>query len=734
MVMVLVALAAPAPAAARGKAKAVRAAKPPAKAAPSDPKAVEALGKAFTAYRDGDHAEAAKLAAPLVKAKLRNADYALYVAAQSSFLAGDRAAALPLFRTLAKTAGSRFRSAAAWRVADCLFETGKLADAAAAYQKLLRGGGDGDPAIALHRIAAAQNAGAAGGGKNNAAGGGKNKKTGKLAQATWRRLALEYPAHPLAAAAIASLEAAGAPPLTAAERIARAERMTRDRAWDAALAELALVEDDEPEATRDLRDYWIGTTYFRMRRRYQRAGELLVRVHGKLPGRAAEALFHGARAYSRADRDDDAITWYAEVVRKYPDSSYASEAQFLIGWLDFNRGKYRESIPGLTAVLDDYGGSQWADDARWYLAFSHYLLGEYDQALPHLEKIAARGGALEGGKGRYWQARTLAALGRADEATAELEEIVADYPFSWYAQLARARLAESGKTVDPFGSRKAGPSGGKKRSSGPELGEIDDALAADPLIARAQELIAAGMTIEAGDELRRGETAFLKKYGRGRALPILLDRYRQAGNFNRPWMLAVSYGGSALDRDPKGDARRWWEYALPLAYREHIEKWRELGENPPYYLYTIMRKESGYNPHDVSYADAIGLLQMIPPTTRRVAPQLGLEYTDDLLYDPELNVRVGSWYIGSLLQKFKMQIPIGAGSFNCGPRPVMKWLDKFGDRPVDEFVELVAYTQTREYMKKVADIYARYLYLYEGVDHQQPLTVDRSYVKNDLDY
>ena len=69
-----------------------------------------------------------------------------------------------------------------------------------------------------------------------------------------------------------------------------------------------------------------------------------------------------------------------------------------------------------------------------------------------------------------------------------------------------------------------------------------------------------------------------------------------------------------------------------------------------------MQKESAYNPHDVSYADAIGLLQMIPPTSRRVALRIDAPYTDDVLYDPEGNIRFGAWYIGHLLQKFKGQI------------------------------------------------------------------------------
>jgi soluble lytic murein transglycosylase len=79
-------------------------------------------------------------------------------------------------------------------------------------------------------------------------------------------------------------------------------------------------------------------------------------------------------------------------------------------------------------------------------------------------------------------------------------------------------------------------------------------------------------------------------------------------------------------------------------------------------------------------------------------------------------------------------VPLGAGSFNSGPRPVMRWIDKFGDLPMDEFVETVPYRQTRGYMKKVTETYSRYLYLYEGIVYDQPLVVDRDYLHDKIDY
>lgn len=686
----------------------------PAPLKPPPAGAAQRLGQAHEAFRDGHYDAALALATPLaVDGHVYNGDYALYMAAQSAFFTGAYERALDLFTRLGGMKASRFAALAPWRAADCLWELGRAEAARAAYTRLL-GKPGGDDSLARFRIGEAW------------AAAGKNA----AALDTWRELALDEPAHPLADRALEELRKRGAPALTARERITRAAALTGGRDWSRALVELNYVSDGEPAEVLIQRDFWLGNTLFKMRRQYGRAGELLLSVHDKMGGMAAYALFHGARGLSRADRDDEAIKWYAEVVRRYPTSEYAAEAQFLSGWLEYNRGNFRACIPGLRGLLDRYPASKFADDALWYLGYAHYLLGEHDEALTLLSRLARQGGELNGGKGRYWKARTLAALGRTDEATSELRDLVGAFPLSWYAILARTRLAAQGIAVGPFGTGEAAG-----RGDPPGFGAIDAKLTHDPLIARVDELTQAGMTVEAGVELGRGEKAFVARYSAARALPVLFDRYRKAGDFNRPYELAEAYGGRALRLSPTNDAVRvWWQHAYPLAYGDWVDKYASLGKNPPFYLYAIMRKESGFNPHDVSYADAIGLMQMIPPTTMRVAAALGLRYTDDLLYDPEVNVKVGAWYIGHLAEKFGGQIPIAAGSYNGGPRPMMKWLDRYGDRPIDEFVELVSFTQTREYMKKVTGIYARYLLLYGNQDYQQPLEMNPKYLRNDINY
>ncbi len=639
-------------------------------------------------------------------------DYLLWLRGMVALRTGDPARAQPAFRQLATFADSPFLRETAWRLADCAWERGDRTAAARAYQKVLAAPDAfqiGDVGTAKYRIA--------------------QTRRGAAASAAYRRLVLEHPAHPLARRAAETLAAEAAPALTAAERIERAKNLTVAHLWDDAVVELSAIDPaaESPDVAQE-RDYWLGITLFKMRRRYGDAGKLLLGIYPALGGRAAEALFHGARALSRADRDDEAITWYQKVVTSYPGSAYAQEAQFLVGWLDFNRGRYAAALPALETSLQRYPRSKWVDDSLWFLGMAHYFLGHWDQARVRLDALARRGGALEGGKGTYWLARIDERLQHRPTAIAGYTQTVRRYPFSWYALLARARLAALGVDLSPFGVDDPGP-------RGPGLAaEVDESLATDRAIRRADQLIAAGLRTEAGDELARGERAFLKRHDRAAAFAMLLDRYRKAGNYYRPWMLAVSYSGNALTGPAAGDARRWWENAYPRAYRDLIEKYQHLGANPEGYLYSIMRKESGFNPHDLSYADAQGLLQMIPATTQRVARTLKIPYDPGRLYEPAYNIQTGSWYIGNLLKKFKGQIPLGAGSFNSGPRPVMRWLDQYGDRDIDELVELVPYTQTREYMKKVTENYARYLYLYQDKLYEQPLTVDKRYLDDRLTY
>jgi len=291
----------------------------------------KALGAAYAAYDRGDLEGARRQLARV--GKVVNRDYELWLRGMVALRLGRHAEARKAFEALGKLGGSKFAGEVPWRLADVAWERGDRAGAAKAYARLVAAKGSidaGDIGTAMFRIA--------------------ESKTGGAALAAYRAFVIAHPAHPLAARAERTLAERGAPELTDAERIDRAKRMTAQHLWDESIAEMSQLEPSKLPASLKLqRDYWFATTLFKMRRRYDEASVLLLDVYPKLD--SAEAMFHGARALSRADRDDEAIVWYHKVVARYPRSSWAQEAQFLSGWLEFNRGRYAKAIAPLEDCL-----------------------------------------------------------------------------------------------------------------------------------------------------------------------------------------------------------------------------------------------------------------------------------------------------------------------------------------------------------------------------------------------
>ena len=459
------------------------------------------LARSFSAFRAGDYHESARVLEGLPQRLPRNRDYALYLLGESLFYDGAYAKARAAFWELTKVRPSRFAGVAAWRAADCQWMQGQRGEAAAAYQRLLAERTPGaDPAVARFHLAefSAERVAQAG-------------ATAQEARRLFLQVHLDFPAHPLAAEAVeraAALGGAATPEVAALsprERLRRAEKLADGREYQAALDELALLPPDLPADLAAERDFAIGMAKYKMRRDYADAAVLLQKVAPTLSGeKAAFAAFHGARAFSRIDRNDEAIAGYRHVVERYPNSKWAAEAQFRSGWLDINRGRFREALPGLQATLARYPHSPFADDAAWYLALAHHLLGESTQALRALdqyERLSQKNSEAVP-RVRYWRARFSAQAGLADEARRQLRECVHRSPLGYYGLLAAARLREAGEkvTVDWPAVPQPVPQGTSKSAH-------------DPAFERAQELLAAGLDVEAGEELGRAETSVLQRLG-----------------------------------------------------------------------------------------------------------------------------------------------------------------------------------------------------------------------------
>jgi soluble lytic murein transglycosylase-like protein len=194
---------------------------------------------------------------------------------------------------------------------------------------------------------------------------------------------------------------------------------------------------------------------------------------------------------------------------------------------------------------------------------------------------------------------------------------------------------------------------------------------------------------------------------------------------------------SGLGRsDPDEDAREaGLRLAYPMVRPPELFAHSQAFNIDPFLLMGIMRQESTYQEYVVSHAGAIGLIQVMPSTGARVAALMGEHrYSPGDLENPQVNIRYGAFYLSKLLDRFDGVYPLAVGSYNGGPHNVSRWMRQLhGKVTLAEYVELIQYDETRDYVKKVSGHYARYAALYgpEGsglIIHDAPLGDDASVI------
>ena len=102
-------------------------------------------------------------------------------------------------------------------------------------------------------------------------------------------------------------------------------------------------------------------------------------------------------------------------------------------------------------------------------------------------------------------------------------------------------------------------------------------------------------------------------------------------------------------------------------------------------------------------------MQIIFSTGEWIAQKLNLEdFNDDMLFDPEINIDLGCWYINYLKERFLNDPILIISGYNAGPGTTSKWLKEYDRSDLDNFVENIPYSETREHIKKVMKSYQMY--------------------------
>ena len=137
------------------------------------------------------------------------------------------------------------------------------------------------------------------------------------------------------------------------------------------------------------------------------------------------------------------------------------------------------------------------------------------------------------------------------------------------------------------------------------------------------------------------------------------------------------------------------------------------------FILSIIRQESEFDLSANSHAGAKGLMQLMPYTAKLVSKQAKLPYSKSrLTTDPEYNINLGSHYIAGLILQYDGAYPFATAAYNAGPNRVKYWKKINNDpqkKQVDyiDWVELIKFRETRNYVQRVLENYNVYRYVLE---------------------
>jgi soluble lytic murein transglycosylase-like protein/TolA-binding protein len=456
-------------------------------------------------------------------------------------------------------------------------------------------------------------------------------------------------------------------------------------------ANAGLAMEPEPQVRAEL--LWVKARALRPepdRARRAILEYLTVAPRGPDAPAAVEAL---ALIYWREDQYELARATLNRLVENFPSSELAPGAMFRVGRIFEDEHQLEPARAQYRRLAARYPSSDAAQEARFRIPWTLYLTHNYRSAAAGFRSAGAR--AKDAGNrdmSDYWQARALERAGEADGARAIFEKLAASTDSNYYPELASRRVAAAGPDL-PAASE-----------PDPEYGDPPAvAGVAEYHMARLQTLRALGLK-----ELEPAELTALQLHGGGNAA---MRRFVLAGFASADAWYEAIVTATRMEKSGQLSHAAAERVRYPRAYWDLFESASTRLDLDPYLVLALARQESLFNPNATSSSNARGLMQLIPSTAQKMASKRGIDSEAARLYDPSVNVELGTAYLKDLMQMFGGDTFRAVAAYNAGENAVSKWVADF-PAPDDEWVENIAYKETREYVKKVIGGRREYLLLY----------------------
>jgi soluble lytic murein transglycosylase len=392
--------------------------------------------------------------------------------------------------------------------------------------------------------------------------------------------------------------------------------------------------------------------------------------------------------------------------QRFPSSNWLSEALYSSGNMYLLRKDFPTAIQYYTEQARRFPRSEHASAAHWRAAWLNYRIRNYSEASRLMdEQLALFPGGKEVPAALYWRGRLYLDQERQPAmAAAYFSTETRVYRHYYYAAIAQERLAALGgvtpATVNMLNNMHA--------ETIPTLTE--DVPEDDPHLAKARLLANAGLNDFLSQEIHAAEGS--DSWG-SLAEARLYASYGEAFRAMRSLKRAIPFYTSApIEALPLA----YWRILFPQDYWATIKTESERNGLNPYMVASLIRQESEFNPRAISNANAWGLMQLLPSVGREMAKRegMGSHLEAEALLDPTINIKLGTAYLKQTLDKFGGHQEYAFAAYNAGDNRVTDWQSASSYTGLDEFVESIPFTETRDYVQAII----RNEQIYREIDQQ----------------
>ena len=484
--------------------------------------------------------------------------------------------------------------------------------------------------------------------------------------------------------------------------LGRASMLFGARRYAEARSAFQEIQQQASGDDRELADLRVAESDFYLRR-YEAAREG-VRPYLDRASRRAEARFFYLSALRELGRHDEYVARTRALVAEFPGDSWAEEALNNLGTHYILTNQDEAAARTFAELFEKFPSGTRAERAAWKSGWWSYRSGDFQTAVRTFESAAA---AFPRSDYRpsflYWSARAHGRLGHSDTAAARFALVHQDYGSSYYGRLARRHVERT-------------PAGAPARPTAASVQAPTAASPPPPTADRIRLLLANGLYDPAIAELRYAQ----RQWGSSPSIEATIAwAYHQKGDLRRAITLMRRAYPQSLTATGHLLPVEMRQVLFPLVYWDLIRKHANAYDLDPYIIAALIAQESTFDPGARSVANAWGLMQVVPPTGRQLARDLGIRrFSTSTLTHPETNIRLGTLYFSRLVRRFGGTY-YALASYNAGESRVVRWK---GERPgvdEDEFIDDIPFPETQNYVKRILGTAEDYRMLY-GRDGGRP--------------